>query len=275
MESSAPLSDWQCGWEEKNDIERIVVSHNPNTGNICGFIYMPFSVFSNRQRPNAVTWLSWPDFGGLHWLLGWNRYLPPLRLRQVQEWLHATHISASLPIYDPFFCITRCLSCYRKKVLDFYQRACLSGYCSAFAYKPMQVSLSSQLNGKCVELAPGPCLFTGVELPSTTPIKHTSCRNSWSSDGMTYSYNSKKSVLIGKFEGNLPLISSMSTEGIGEGLEREDCVQALSGQIFMGMVSSQFQARLDTVRLIDALVTACIRFVYFSMEDELRSKVNS
>lgn len=93
---------------------------------------------------------------------------------------------------------------------------------------------------------------------------------------MTYSYNSKKSVLIGKFEGNLPLISSiMSTEGIGEGLEREDCVQALSGQIFMGMVSSQFQARLDTVRLIDALVTACIRFVYFSMEDELRSKVNS
>lgn len=67
----------------------------------------------------------------------------------------------------------------------------------------------------------------------------------------------------------------MSTEGIEEGLEREDCVQALSGQIFMGMVSSQFQARLDTVRLIDALVTACIRFVYFSMEDELRSKVNS
>lgn len=132
----------------------------------------------------------------------------------------------------------------RKKVLDFYQRACLSGYCSAFAYKPMQVSISSQLDGKCVELAPGPCLFSGVELPSTIPIKHSSCRNSWSSD-----------------------------EGIGESVEREDCVQALSGQIFMGMVSSQFQARLDTVRLIDALVTACIRFVYFSMEDELRSKV--
>uniref|UniRef100_A0A8C1FZG7 Transmembrane protein 94 n=1 Tax=Cyprinus carpio TaxID=7962 RepID=A0A8C1FZG7_CYPCA len=119
----------------------------------------------------------------------------------------------------------------RKKVLDFYQRACLSGYCSAFAYKPMQVALSGQLNGKCVELAPGPMLFSGVELPSTTPIKHGSRRNSWSSD-----------------------------EGIGEGLEKEDCVQALSGQIFMGMVSSQFQARLDTVRLIENLVVACIRF---------------
>lgn len=67
----------------------------------------------------------------------------------------------------------------------------------------------------------------------------------------------------------------MLTEGIGEGVDRDDCVQALSGQIFMGMVSSQFQARLDTVRLIDALVTACIRFVYFSMEDELRSKVST
>ncbi|KAJ8399770.1 hypothetical protein AAFF_G00408750 [Aldrovandia affinis] len=116
----------------------------------------------------------------------------------------------------------------RKKVLDFYQRACLSGYCSAFAYKPMQVSLSPQLNGKCVELTSGPALFSGVDLPSTTPIKHGSRRSSWSSD-----------------------------EGIGEVVEKEDC----------------FQARLDTVRLIDALVNACIRFVYFSMEDELRSKV--
>ncbi|XP_061564599.1 transmembrane protein 94 isoform X2 [Cololabis saira] len=132
----------------------------------------------------------------------------------------------------------------RKKVLDFYQRACLSGYCSAFAYKPMHVSVSGQLNGKCVELAPGPLLFSGLDLPATTPIKAGSCRNSWSSD-----------------------------EGIGEAVERDDCVQALSGQIFMGMVSSQFQARLDTVRLIDALVNACIRFVYFSREDELRSKV--
>ncbi|CAB1338150.1 unnamed protein product, partial [Coregonus sp. 'balchen'] len=100
-------------------------------------------------------------------------------------------------------------------------RACLSGYCSAFAYKPMQVSLSNQLNGKCVELAPGPNLFSGVELPSTTPIKYGSRRNSWSSDG-----------------------KGGESRGI-EGGERREY----------------------------ALVTACIRFVYFSMEDELRSKV--
>lgn len=135
----------------------------------------------------------------------------------------------------------------RKKVLDFYQRACLSGYCSAFAYKPMSCSLSSQLNGKCIELlqAPGQSgLTTSCELPSTVPLKLGGHRNSWSSD-----------------------------EGIGEVLEKEDCMQALNGQIFMGMVSSQYQARLDIVRLIDGLVNACIRFVYFSLEDELKSKV--
>ncbi|XP_062937507.1 transmembrane protein 94 isoform X5 [Cynocephalus volans] len=135
----------------------------------------------------------------------------------------------------------------RKKVLDFYQRACLSGYCSAFAYKPMNCALSSQLNGKCIELVQVPgqsSIFTMCELPSTVPIKQNTRRNSWSSD-----------------------------EGIGEVLEKEDCMQALSGQIFMGMVSSQYQARLDIVRLIDGLVNACIRFVYFSLEDELKSKV--
>ncbi|KAG2460772.1 TMM94 protein, partial [Polypterus senegalus] len=135
----------------------------------------------------------------------------------------------------------------RKKVLDFYQRACLSGYCSAFSYKPMQCTLSPEINGKCIELVQLPgqhAIFTPFELPGTTPIKYNSRRNSWSSD-----------------------------EGIYEVAEKEDCIQALSGQIFMGMVSSQYQARLDIVRLIDALVNACIRFVYFSMEDELRSKV--
>lgn len=93
-------------------------------------------------------------------------------------------------------------------------------------------------------------------------------------------HTNKNAVMVQLFSCSLLfsfhcLSPSMCAEGIGEGVEREDCVQALSGQIFMGMVSSQFQARLDTVRLIDALVTACIRFVYFSMEDELRSKVNT
>eukprot|EP00079_Xenopus_tropicalis_P039646 XP_017953417.1 PREDICTED: transmembrane protein 94 [Xenopus tropicalis] len=133
----------------------------------------------------------------------------------------------------------------RKKVLDFYQRACLSGYCSAFSYKPMHYSLSPHLHGKCIELlhAPGhSALSAPWDFAGSIAVKPGGRHDSWSSD-----------------------------EGIGEVIE--DFTQALSGQIFMGMVSSQYQARLDIVRLIDGLVNACIRFVYFSMEDELQSKV--
>ncbi|XP_078728840.1 transmembrane protein 94 isoform X1 [Lampetra fluviatilis] len=162
----------------------------------------------------------------------------------------------------------------RKKVLDFYQRTCLSGYCVAFAYKPMHGPLAPELDRRCVELPPGHDPFGAIaasanaatamaalsapggpaenlggsrhaDTPGHTPVKTSGARkNSWSSD-----------------------------EGIGEGAERGEGVQALSGQIFMGLVSAQYQARLDIVRLIDGLDSACIRFVYFSMEDELRSKV--
>lgn len=88
-------------------------------------------------------------------------------------------LSRPLGLFLPYFSD-------RKKVLDFYQRACLSGYCSAFAYKPMNCTLSSQLNGKCIELMQVPgqnSIFTMCELPSTVPIKPNIRRSSWSSDG--------------------------------------------------------------------------------------------
>ncbi|KAK9980582.1 hypothetical protein ABG768_000176 [Culter alburnus] len=50
-------------------------------------------------------------------------------------------------------------------------------------------------------------------------------------------------------------------------------ITPLRQQIFLGLVSSQFQARPDVVRLISGLDSACIRFVYFSIEEEVRSKV--
>ncbi|XP_064414923.1 transmembrane protein 94-like [Latimeria chalumnae] len=55
--------------------------------------------------------------------------------------------------------------------------------------------------------------------------------------------------------------------------ENEDHLQSLHNQIFLGLVSCQHQARLDMVRFISGLDHACIRFVYFSLEDELKSKV--
>uniref|UniRef100_A0A1I8FKX8 Protein kinase domain-containing protein n=1 Tax=Macrostomum lignano TaxID=282301 RepID=A0A1I8FKX8_9PLAT len=47
---------------------------------------------------------------------------------------------------------------------------------------------------------------------------------------------------------------------------------AASGQVFLGNGGLQFQANSDVVRLIDQLELGCIRFVYFSEENELRSR---
>ena len=46
-------------------------------------------------------------------------------------------------------------------------------------------------------------------------------------------------------------------------------------QTFLGMVQMQYQALVDLVQLIDLLEKACIRFVHFSKENELRSRVFS
>ncbi|XP_067912981.1 endoplasmic reticulum magnesium-transporting P-type ATPase-like [Heterodontus francisci] len=54
--------------------------------------------------------------------------------------------------------------------------------------------------------------------------------------------------------------------------DQEDNFHPLGNQILLSLISSQYQARLDVVHLIDGLDNACIRFVYFSLEDELKSK---
>lgn len=113
-------------------------------------------------------------------------FLTTLCGRHFSRYMELQHtLSETWHIFANFACFFSLP--HRKKVLDFYQRACLSGYCSAFAYKPMHCALSSQLNGKCIELVQvlgQSAIFTCCDLPGTTPIKQSSRRNSWSSDGM-------------------------------------------------------------------------------------------
>ena len=53
------------------------------------------------------------------------------------------------------------------------------------------------------------------------------------------------------------------------------CLELECNQTFLGMVQLQYQALVDIVQLIDLLEKACIRFVHFSKENELRSRVFS
>ena len=58
-----------------------------------------------------------------------------------------------------------------------------------------------------------------------------------------------------------------------DGTTRADamaCLELQCNQTFLGMVQLQYQPVVDIVQLIDLLEKACIRFVHFSKENELR-----
>ncbi|KHJ46515.1 ubiquinone biosynthesis protein COQ7 [Trichuris suis] len=51
------------------------------------------------------------------------------------------------------------------------------------------------------------------------------------------------------------------------------CNLLFDNHVFLGMVSFQYQAKPDIVHLVEQLDKSCIRFVHFSKENELRSRV--
>ncbi|KAH8864947.1 Transmembrane protein 94 [Schistosoma japonicum] len=56
-------------------------------------------------------------------------------------------------------------------------------------------------------------------------------------------------------------------------VDRKEVDNILSNQIFLGLVSMQYQANPQVVKSIKQFHQACIRFVHFSRENELRSRV--
>lgn len=57
--------------------------------------------------------------------------------------------------------------------------------------------------------------------------------------------------------------------------ELDAALDEFTDQVFVGMVSLQYQACSDFVALVEQLEQACIRFIHFSKENELRSRVFS
>ncbi|CAH0563701.1 unnamed protein product [Brassicogethes aeneus] len=150
----------------------------------------------------------------------------------------------------------------RKKIQDFYQRSSLTAYCTAFAYRPLAKCISEKLSNVYLELpSDSRHLYTNHRSP--TPA-HWEC----------------KSVLEPKIKANLTQF--YSTDSLlyndyptGDVSDAESCFQMQCNQIFIGMVTMQYQALTDMVQLIEQLERACIRFVHFSKENELRSRVFS
>lgn len=85
-----------------------------------------------------------------------------------------------------------------------------------------------------------------------------------------------------KFDDHGNLHHSISTDSLLFSDNKEEditdsdsCFEMQCHQVFIGMVTMQYQAQNDIVQLIEHLDRACIRFVHFSKENELRSRVFS
>ncbi|CAH1129293.1 unnamed protein product [Ceutorhynchus assimilis] len=149
----------------------------------------------------------------------------------------------------------------RKKIQDFYQRSSLTAYCTAFAYRPLSKSVSDKLSEVYLEL-PSDCRHLYMSHRSPTPV-HWDCKSVLEPKIKNAQFYSTDSLLYNDY----PVSNNIS--------DAESCFQMQCNQIFIGMVTMQYQVLTDMVQLIEQLERACIRFVHFSKENELRSRVFS
>ncbi|CAH2241313.1 jg20482 [Pararge aegeria aegeria] len=137
----------------------------------------------------------------------------------------------------------------RKKIIDFYQRNSLTAYCTAFAYKPLTRGISSTLAQQY------------LELPADSRSLYAPHSHDWP-DAPALHFHSTDSLLF----------NEITDDDVSDA---DGYFDMQCNQVFIGMVTMQYQAQSDMVELIERLERACIRFVHFSKENELRSRVFS
>lgn len=162
----------------------------------------------------------------------------------------------------------------RKRILDFYHRSSLSAYCMAFSYVPLPVPPSARImKDHYIELAPdGSHVFN----------KNIDLNNLRYGDGEVSDRENTHSRLSGHYLSNESLIvkeeslrQSTCSSPMSEDVDIETISHQVYNEVFIGMVTMQYQACPDFVQLVEQLEKACIRFVHFSKENELRSRVFS
>ncbi|KAJ8664808.1 hypothetical protein QAD02_006470 [Eretmocerus hayati] len=150
----------------------------------------------------------------------------------------------------------------KKKVQDFYNRTSLTSYCTAFAYRPLTRSVNSKLSDVYLELpSESKHLYAPHRSPTPLPCDFRNV------------LDPRIKSLLGHFHSTDSLLCNEAKED--EVSSVESCFDLQCNQIFIGMVTMQYQAQTDMVQLIEQLERASIRFVHFSKENELRSRVFS
>ncbi|KAF5293602.1 hypothetical protein FQA39_LY03087 [Lamprigera yunnana] len=150
----------------------------------------------------------------------------------------------------------------RKKIQDFYQRCSLTAYCTAFAYRPLHKKVGEKLGKMYLELpSDSQHLYLSHHSPTSMNCDCRAILEPRIKPALGHFY-STDSLLYNDNPGS-------------DASDVESCFKMQCNQVFIGMVSMQYQVLHDMVQLIEQLETACIRFVHFSKENELRSRVFS
>ncbi|XP_052262626.1 transmembrane protein 94-like isoform X3 [Dreissena polymorpha] len=146
----------------------------------------------------------------------------------------------------------------RKKILDFYHRTSIGSYCTAFSYCPVRQGIVGYFDDMYIEVP--------------DDMHNSNCHGSLSSVDQDLELLSDARGLWDfpySFSAD-SLIDDSSIQSVDEGTGFQ---QWQRNQVFIGMITMQYQARQDFIQLIDKLEGACIRFVHFSQENEVRSRV--
>ncbi|KIH58559.1 hypothetical protein ANCDUO_11234 [Ancylostoma duodenale] len=129
----------------------------------------------------------------------------------------------------------------RKTAADFYQRHSVTGYCLALSYRPLVKPLEGSFKNTYFEV---PLLR---DRPKIGNLVRTHSLDSSQEDAF-FEPTSQKTV--------------------------DDVIQQyFTGHILCGMIVTQYEVMPQAVQLVDQLENLCVRFVYFSRENELRSRV--
>ncbi|EYB85695.1 hypothetical protein Y032_0293g1617 [Ancylostoma ceylanicum] len=128
-----------------------------------------------------------------------------------------------------------------KTAADFYQRHSVTGYCLALSYRPSVRPVEDPFKNTYFEV---PLLR---DRPRIGNLVRTHSLDS-SQDDAFFDSAPQKTV--------------------------EDVIQRyLTGHVLCGMIVTQYEVMPQAVQLVDQLENLCVRFVYFSRENELRSRV--
>jgi hypothetical protein len=132
-----------------------------------------------------------------------------------------------------------------------------TAYCTAFSYRPLRQGITGMLAGPNTSEISS-CDVAYLELPPETyEHRRHPGKNHCDFEGHSLSHSISSDSL---------LFSDAKEDPVSD---IEGCYEMHSHQIFIGMVTMQYQAQTDIVQLIERFEKACIRFVldsfYFSL----------